>query len=309
MRYIDKTKSEIQKAANLHVENVKKWIDRKEEKEQIYRCLRILYEDKEDISYTEDETVLHKWLEEFLLADLEKLRKMAAAYRPEMKRPFFKDMYKNTFRDGNKASKEKYCAAKMVSMLDIRVCPYCDRNFINNVRRKKDGKVLRGNQLDHFFPQNRYPMLAMCFYNLIPVCAGCNLRKHEKEFSMNPYESGIEEQTFFDVDVKQKNSKIYEQDVEVKLMYTSAIRKNIEILALEEEYAQCKDIACEIVTKAIFYDETKKRELCRNYPELFSTLADVDRILYGMDFENTGRRPFQKFYKDLLKIYYREMDR
>lgn len=302
MRHIDKNKGRTQAAAALHVKYVKRWIDQRKERKEIYRSLRILYEDREDISYVEEEGVLLQWLEDFLLADVETLRTMAASERMEMKKTFFKEMYQKDFQSGS-ASKGEYCAAQMVSMLDIRVCPYCDRNLINNIKRKKDGKILRGNQLDHFFPKSKYPMLAMCFYNLIPVCASCNLRKHEKEFSMNPYEEGIEEQTFFDADRKVSNGGFHERDIELKLMYTSAIKKNIEILALEEEYAQYKDIAYEIVAKATLYDETKKKELCRNYPGLFRTVTDVDRILYGMDFENTSKRPFQKLYKDLLKIY------
>ena len=46
-------------------------------------------------------------------------------------------------------------------------------------------------QLDHFFPKNEYPLFALCFYNLIPSCYGCNNKKSTSKFYISPYDESI----------------------------------------------------------------------------------------------------------------------
>lgn len=299
MRGIDKHHENVQRVMKLHCEyvvsNIKK--EREEEQRNIYYNIKALMNGRRHTTINEEEFRDYRWITEFIAADVEQLRWMAENYMPEMQYPTFRAMYESNFI---RAGEKEYSPVKMVDILGIKVCPYCDRNYIDNVCRELDGKKLRGNQLDHFFPKGKFPMLAMCFYNLIPVCASCNLHKHERQFSMNPYEEEMEEQTFFDI---KMNGKLDENELEVNLLYTSEIRQNIEILALKEIYKGHVDIAYEIVTKSIYYNRTKKMELCRNYPQLFKSIEEVDRILYGMDFMNLNQRPLQKFYKDILKVY------
>lgn len=301
MRFINYDKERVEKVARMHYEYVKGYLKRKKES---YR--REIYDDVKELLHEEEwqgDFESYNWLKKFLLADVESLRKMSAENKKAMKSAYFKKIYENHFSRIMLDKPDEYSAAVMVRMLDIRVCPYCDRNYINNIIREIDGKDIRGSQLDHFFSKGKYPMLAMCFYNLIPVCGNCNLRKHEKAFAMNPYEEDIERQTFFDIRLKNGEKEITEENVEVNLLYKEAIKENVEILALNEEYKMHSDIAFEILMKATYYNKDKKRELCRNYPQLFGSIEEIDRILYGMDFEHMNQRPLQKFYKDLLKVY------
>lgn len=48
---------------------------------------------------------------------------------------------------------------------NLGVCPACDR--------RRPG--LNGWQVDHFFPQSKYPFLSVHPFNLIPICSECNL--------------------------------------------------------------------------------------------------------------------------------------
>lgn len=305
MRYIDKNEEKIRKTAFLHFEKIKNFLktDKKEIQIQVYHDVMLLLTGEERDPSAEPEFEGYRWLRDFLLADVEKLRQMTAADSGAMKNPYFEKIYETYFSKTEPSPKLQYTAAMMTRSLDLKVCPYCDRNYINNVYRRRDGREIRGSQLDHFFPKSSYPMLSMCFYNLIPVCASCNLRKHKRTFSMNPYEEGIEEQTFFDVIINDDEGNIDENNIEVWLLTKPGMKENVEILALDEEYRGHSDIAYEILIKAIFYNETKKKEMCRNYPELFGTVAELNRMLYGMDFEHLNKRPLQKFYMDLLKIY------
>lgn len=72
--------------------------------------------------------------------------------------------------------------------LNIATCPYCNRNWISHVDTsgKKDGKFLF--DIDHYFPQEKYPYFTLSFYNLIPSCTPCNQRlKKNNELSLNSH--------------------------------------------------------------------------------------------------------------------------
>lgn len=62
-----------------------------------------------------------------------------------------KGIWLNAFRDANP---------------DVRTCPVCD------------GSMQRGVTIEHFFPQEQYPVLCVHVANLIPTCEHCNA--HEK---------------------------------------------------------------------------------------------------------------------------------
>ena len=52
---------------------------------------------------------------------------------------------------------------KIVDSLSIVICPYCNRNYINDVENHS------GCYLDHFYDKKTYQIWAVSFYNLIPV--------------------------------------------------------------------------------------------------------------------------------------------
>ena len=78
---------------------------------------------------------------------------------------------------------------RFMGMLNISVCPYCNRQYITTV---PNGKKRTRPQLDHFKNKNMYPFLALSITNLIPSCGVCNLLKHDDDKEMlYPYEEGM----------------------------------------------------------------------------------------------------------------------
>ena len=41
--------------------------------------------------------------------------------------------------------------------------------------------------LDHFFDKKEYPVMAVSFYNLVPVCHSCNHVKGTRKISYSPH--------------------------------------------------------------------------------------------------------------------------
>lgn len=72
-----------------------------------------------------------------------------------------------------------------------RTCPYCNQTYSFTVKETKTGKE-KGKSfrptLDHFFPKDKYPHLALTLANLIPSCSTCNSTlKGEIDFSEKPH--------------------------------------------------------------------------------------------------------------------------
>lgn len=104
-------------------------------------------------------------------------------------------------------NKFKWCRALWAKELDIKVCPYCQRNYITNYHdegnRNKENKdkTRTTADLDHFYPQSEFPYLALSLYNFIPSCPICNSRFKLKASSYNknvlyPYIESFDDDIF-----------------------------------------------------------------------------------------------------------------
>ena len=95
---------------------------------------------------------------------------------------------------------DHYNAFKLIETSGIKSCPYCNkRSIVTNYVKVSSKKFKQGlrSELDHFFPKNDHPMLALSFYNLIPSCLECNLRLKGKipfnlQRFLHPYLTGFD---------------------------------------------------------------------------------------------------------------------
>lgn len=87
---------------------------------------------------------------------------------------------------------------------NVRYCPYCNADTVYALNI--DGIPIRSD-LDHFFPKDKYPFLAISIYNLIPACTRCNRSLKSNHYipattmSM-PYRDDVHEHLSFKVIVK-----------------------------------------------------------------------------------------------------------
>ncbi|NDI77567.1 hypothetical protein DYH56_05930 [Psychrilyobacter piezotolerans] len=83
----------------------------------------------------------------------------------------------------------------LISEMGIRVCPYCQRNYITNYINEKGDRTTA--DLDHFYPKSLYPYLALSLYNFIPSCQICNSRfkgsKDTYDKIINPYKNSFDD--------------------------------------------------------------------------------------------------------------------
>lgn len=193
----------------------------------------------------------------------------------------------------------EYNIYEFVKILDLKTCPYCNRNYTFIV--DEDSGKLRP-EIDHFYPKSIYPFLAMSFYNLIPSCPICNHTKSSKfnENLINPYD--IKEDDFkftyrpTDISFSQIESKKYDMDsFEIEFKKNN---ENVDIFKLDELYKQHKDIVVDLLMKKAYYPKSYIEELENNFG---FTKDETYRYLLN-NYKNEKdhhKRPLSKLIKDI----------
>jgi len=199
-----------------------------------------------------------------------------------------------------------------INELDMKVCPYCNRNYIFNFLKanKKNATA----QLDHFFDKGTYPYLAICMYNLVPSCSTCNQRKSNRKVDIfYPYLESFNDAVKFKYDGINSlqyftNQKLdFFQDERVMfhlepIKDINKVKKHIEVFNLESLYAEHKDVVSELLQKRVVYSDSYIDELFKQYEgTLFKNREDLLRLItcgYVSD-EDLHKRPLSKLIKDI----------
>ena len=199
----------------------------------------------------------------------------------------------------NWGKRKTYGSYKFVEILDLKTCPYCNRNYTFIVD-EESGKLRP--ELDHFYPKSIYPFLAMSFYNLIPSCPICNHTKSSKvsENLINPYDIKDDDFKFTykptDISFSEVESKKYNMDsFEIEFKNQN---ENINIFKLDELYKQHKDIVVDLLMKKAYYPKSYIEELEKSFG---FTKDEIYRYLlnnYKKE-EDLHKRPLSKLMKDI----------
>lgn len=231
-----------------------------------------------------------------------------------------KDYIVERYKEKLESHYNKIDKKELVRITGVTVCPYCNRNFINVTEEANTS------QLDHFFPKNEYPLLALCFYNLIPSCYGCNNKKSTSKFYISPYDESItdiDELLKFSLNIKSadfiNNSEsidiIIKDDISEeglkqleskdKLSVRQKLLKDKYVIDTRSLYKLHTDVIQELLWKQEVYSNSYKiklEEILATSDKKFSKY-EIDRMIVGYytDKENYGKRPLSKMVIDISK--------
>lgn len=96
--------------------------------------------------------------------------------------------------DYDNFSKEKikmWNRNKVITKLEIDVCPYCQRNYVTSYKDNQKEKYKTTADLDHFYLKSKYPFLALTLYNFVPSCQICNSRMKGSKDTYNTIKSSL----------------------------------------------------------------------------------------------------------------------
>ncbi|MGA9211440.1 hypothetical protein [Kaistella sp.] len=192
---------------------------------------------------------------------------------------------------------------EFLEKLNIDTCVYCNRNY--TVQLVKDRARA---QLDHWFPKESHPLLALSFYNLIPSCQSCNHIKLNKapecgwhkalENIFHPYEEELIFSFSYDY-----NTRI--TDPSVKFIDTdSKAETSLKYSRLKEIYdSSSKRELKDLLDLRYKYSDNYLKILFEDTFNLSISEREISRFLFGVESkkEDYHKRPFSKFKKDIIE--------
>ena len=200
---------------------------------------------------------------------------------------------KNIF-NYNAFSRSDYFS-KLVQMMGVSTCPYCNRAFTSTVE-KEDGEIRRHNQIDHYMSQDSYPYLALTLPNMVPVCADCNHKKGlNKKDILYPYKEGFDDKYHFVTHpVSGCGYLIGETDSEADFCvsiekipgavcdkdYCNRIDNARELLDLDQLYNTHNKYVLRIFEQHYIFGKAYIEDLIESFPEYFKSKEDVKKMLY-----------------------------
>lgn len=221
--------------------------------------------------------------------------------------------YSNKFskKDGLGIGENERCGRhEYLNMLDVHVCPYCNRQYITSFE-KKDKKWSTAD-MDHYYPKAIFPLLSMNLYNMIPSCAICNSRlklnkvKEREQIHLHPYTDSSNCVRFaVKLDTFDALYRIEKKDMQIELMQIQEQKKSknsLNIFKLKEIYKEHTDCAYEIVSKMNTYSEKEyNRIFNKDYPNIFSSYEELEHCMFDFLEKDYLDAPLVKMKKDIYK--------
>lgn len=209
---------------------------------------------------------------------------------------------------------------ELVAMLGVKVCPYCNRQFITTVVAEDRG--VRP-QLDHFRSKSDYPFLALSINNLVPCCGVCNLLKRDRDVNLvYPYDEDFEDEGYaFGTSIPAEHTvpalegiPIAEDDFRLSVGRRDPaepakdagrrerIERSIGELRLTELYQSHRDYVAFLYRQRYILTKDLAEDLCSQFPALFDSPKEVEDLfaLMHTDRGSWGDRPLAKLTHDIL---------
>lgn len=194
-------------------------------------------------------------------------------------------------KDGNKWNRHKF-----ITTLGIKVCPYCNRQYISSYEDGTEGSKTTADA-DHYYPKEQYPILQMNIFNLVPSCNVCNSRTKGKSNKRHlyPYVDPSNSLTFkIPLEAGEQVSEIL---IDAKRNRKS--EASIDVFKLDKIYQAHLDEATEVKQNAINYFEFGERayEVLQGLDVPF----DIFPIWFSFMGKDALKEPLTKLKQDMYK--------
>lgn len=262
---------------------------------------------KNKVEYLKNIRAINKWclknisvsgkkysLPDVIKADYSEIAEIANVYNSrQIKMP---KKYKKFIIDT--LYKQRFPRKEFVEELQVTVCPYCNRNFVNSTYKRTMC------DLDHFYDKETYPILAVSFHNLVPVCHACNHAKASNAISYSPHNTkfNTDDLLSFDFYIGGIDYWVDNKQIGIEIDCSRELESNVQELKLGEVYQIHSDIVQECIKKAIMFNPDYMTDLFNTYNGLFESEEELYRIVFGnyMEESSYGKRPLSKLTKDIL---------
>lgn len=191
-----------------------------------------------------------------------------------------------------------------VRELGIRACVYCNASYALSIVHRGDayGKF----ELDHHWPQSKFPYLCTNFYNLTPCCSNCNKYKldRESEFSLYTADPNGLDQFDFALEKRSVIKYMLSQDANILEIKFSARNHGYheDLFKIQATYDVLKDAVEEIIWKSKIYNGSYLKSLSNSFERKFLP-GNFHRFLLGNYDrpQDIHKRPLSKMTQDIAR--------
>ena len=193
---------------------------------------------------------------------------------------------------------------------NLKTCCYCHSQS-TIVFEKEDGTLKAFFQLDHKYPQSKYPFLATTFYNLYPICGNCNQAKSHNPSEFKLYTMG-KNLDLLHFGLENRSIAHYwktHDPKNLKITITPARGEKklfddyVKTFLIKEIYDMQIDIAEDLVHKLRIYNRAYKGTLVKSFKKLFPDQSMINRLIIGNydKPEEMMQRPTAKFVQEIAR--------
>lgn len=199
----------------------------------------------------------------------------------------------------------------LAEKLGMRSCTYCNRQYTLTVQSQsnKSGKLTRP-QFDHWISKDRYPLLGLSFFNLLPSCPTCNssvkgnTKFNTKEF-MHPYQDNVinDIQFSFEYWATANEYKIHVDSTHSNLKEKDRINNTLKTFKIEEVYNGHHPELDDLIQLSKAYSPEYLNILKKSFHGANLTDEQIYRYAFGTELNSNDfhKRPLSKFKYDILK--------
>lgn len=205
--------------------------------------------------------------------------------------------------------KHPYNSNVLAKGINIKTCPYCNENTSYTFFYKSNSRYRRTFDWDHIIPKDKYPFLAMSFFNLLPACKVCNQLKNNISIKISPHMDFNPDLTysFF---VKGTNSEFITDTKALKLMLKvnrnvngKAILHAMSVTGTDARISTQLDLVQDILNKKRIYESSYWPALEKFVNGKTNNKLRAETLLFSVYFNHQDyyKRPYSKLTSDLIK--------
>jgi len=200
---------------------------------------------------------------------------------------------------------------KLISLMGVEVCPYCNRLFITTIAEEE--RKMRP-ELDHYRNKSEYPFFALSIKNMVPSCGVCNhIKSNESREILYPYEEEMGSHFSFRVDAQKDltaltGTRIDNSELTIKLnqndnsLLSKHISNSIDILNLKNVYQSHRGYVADLILQRYIFTDEMIKDIAEKFP-FFANENEVREMLLlnKLEQEHWGDRPLGKLTHDILE--------
>lgn len=198
----------------------------------------------------------------------------------------------------------KWSRHEFITSLGIKVCPYCNRQYITSYKGEADG-IRTTADADHYYPKVEYPILQMNIFNLIPSCSVCNSRmkgtKNKKH--LYPYEDPSDSLIFkIPLEAGERVSEII-----IDTKKDKRAEASVKVFKLNKVYQAHLDEASDVKKYAEEYFEFGDKVYLANYG--LNVPFDIFSTWFSFMGKDISSEPLIKLRQDIFKQLEEEINK